>query len=79
MNISHSLNDYLNNISPENYRHVNGEDRALTYIIINTFVHTIIRWTYGKEILMSVNEIQKEKKISIVVEEKPKETFILES
>lgn len=26
----------------------NGETRAVTYIMINTFINTVARWTIGK-------------------------------
>ncbi|KRX07676.1 hypothetical protein PPERSA_11225 [Pseudocohnilembus persalinus] len=74
LNLSNQIQDYLQFLA---FKHPNysimsqqeKQDYAIgqvyTYVIINTFIHTIFRWTYGKSILQKTTEknklIQQEK------------------
>jgi hypothetical protein len=58
--ISHILKDYLDKISEPYANKIkmqgNGEDRAISYIMINTYVSLIFRWTIGKKLLINLRD-----------------------
>jgi hypothetical protein len=65
--VSHILRDYLDKISEPFSSKIkmkgNGEDRAISYIMINTYVALIFRWTIGKRLLLSLRDYQEKLKL----------------
>ena len=60
LNVSHNLRDYLDNISlgytSTRPSAADGESRAITYIMIYTFVNTIGRWTFAKDMMVRTKQ-----------------------
>ena len=61
----------------------NALNRAYTYIIINTMLHTIMRWSIGKYIIVKANEKLMRKRSSEIhielLEKKDLENKLLQS
>ncbi|EAR82614.2 transporter protein, (auxin efflux carrier), putative (macronuclear) [Tetrahymena thermophila SB210] len=65
LNLSHTLRDYLDQISlAQGYESpINGEQRAVKYVMINTFINTVMRWTFAKQILINLKKKYEEQSV----------------